>query len=228
MMTEFYNINENHPNNFNLTQVPDMDVDTIWTLQEKAQAKHKGLVAQVYDRVSLGFLEDRGFNLIYTTHFAKLNVRDYAGEPVVTVGELEPDLKQELLILLRDHYERIHRTNPASKNINYQDWLFDNHHFDLKHSIVRLSQQHIVAVILIFENENDFKLGWTFGDDMAILLDLWRDLLGILPVGKVLYAEFKSNDLFAMSVYDTFMWHDIDTVAQTLLWQDTSKNLRNV
>lgn len=29
MMTEFYNINENHPNNFNLTQVPDMDVDTI-------------------------------------------------------------------------------------------------------------------------------------------------------------------------------------------------------
>ena len=88
MMTEFYNINENHPNNFNLTQVPDMDVDTIWTLQEKAQAKHKGLVAQVYDRVSLGFLEDRGFNLIYTTHFAKLNVRDYAGEPVVTVDEL--------------------------------------------------------------------------------------------------------------------------------------------
>lgn len=228
MMTEFYNINEDHPNNFNLTQVPDMDVDTIWALQAKARSHNKGLVAQVFDRISLGFLEDRGFNLIYTTHFAKLNVRDYVGEPVVTVDELESDLRQELLILLRDHYERVHRTNPASKKINYQDWLFGNRQFDLKHSIVRLSQQHIIAVILIFKNDDDFKLGWTFGDNVSVLLDLWRDLLGILPIGKVLYAEFGSNDLFAMIVYNTFVWHDIDTVAQTLLWQDTSNSLRNV
>lgn len=227
-MTEFYNINEDHPNNFNLTQVPDMDVDTIWALQAKAQSHNKGLIAQVFDRISLGFLEDRGFNLIYTTHFAKLNVRDYVGEPVVTVDELEPDLRQELLILLRDHYERVHRTNPASKNINYQDWLFGNSQFDLKHSIVRLSQQHIIAVILIFKNGDDFKLGWTFGDNVPVLLDLWRDLLGILPIGKVLYAECDSDDVFAMIVYNAFVWHDIDTVAQTLLWQDTSNSLRNV
>ena len=53
-MTEFYNINEDHPNNFNLTQVPDMDVDTIWALQAKAQSHNKGLIAQVFDRISLG------------------------------------------------------------------------------------------------------------------------------------------------------------------------------
>ena len=63
---------------------------------------------------------------------------------------------------------------------------------------------------------------------MPVLLDLWRDLLGILPIGKVLYAECDSDDVFAMIVYNAFVWHDIDTVAQTLLWQDTSNSLRNV
>lgn len=227
-MAEFYKINQNHPNNYVLTQVADMDVETVWGLQTQAASSHKGLVAQVYDQITQGFLEDRGFNIIGTTYFAKLNVRDYEGEPVVTVNELEPDLRQELLLLLRDHYERIHRSNPASPKINYEKWLFDNSSFDGAYSIVRLEQQHIVAAILIFKDKNDFKLGWTFGDDVPTLLGLWRDLLGILPVGKVVYAEFESNDLLAMSVYHAFIWHDIDTVQQTLLWEDTANSLRNI
>jgi len=102
-MTEFYKENNNHPNNYDLIQVPDLDVASVWALQAMANSRGKGLVADVDDPISLGFLEDRGFTPIYTTYFAKLNIRDYEGEPVVTVGELEADLRQELVLLLRDH-----------------------------------------------------------------------------------------------------------------------------
>jgi len=224
-MTEFYKENKNHPNNYELIQVSDLDVASVWALQAMAHSKGKGLIANVDDPISLGFLKDRGFIPIYTTHFTKLNVRDYAGEPVVTVGELEEDLRQELVLLLRDHYERIHRVNPASKKINYRNLIFKTKDFDFEHSVVRLSHEHIIAAILIFKRTDGFHLGWTFGDDVPTLLGLWRDLLGILPVGNVLKAEFQDNDVLTMSVYDTFLWHQTEQVQQTLLWQGHANGL---
>ncbi|WP_220741250.1 hypothetical protein [Leuconostoc miyukkimchii] len=217
-MTECYTTNLNHPNNYVLTQVPDIDVETMWALQTMAKSNNKGLIAKVSDPITFGFLEDNGFKLVSTTAITKMNIRDYVGDPVVTVNELESDLKQELLILLRDHYERIHRVNPASQKINYTSLTFENKQFDSEHSIVRLSQQHIVAAILIFKDNRDFQVGWSFGDDVSELLMLWRDLLGILPVGNVLHADFDDTDVIATVVYDAFVWRKIST-EYTLLWQ---------
>lgn len=199
--------------------MPDLDVSSVWELKMRAHSKRKGLIAHVDDPISLGFLEERGFVPIYTTYFAKLNIRDYSGEPIVTVDELEEDLKQELIVLLRDHYERIYRANPASKKINYQKMIFETNKFDLEYSVVRLANGHIIAVVLISKRSGIFHLGWTFGDDVPTLLDLWYDLLGILPVGEVLTAEFQDNDTVAMSLYDTLLWHPMGQPQQTLLWQ---------
>ena len=127
---------------------------------------------------------------------------------------------------MRDHYERINRVNPASANIDYRQLTYNQASFDFEHSIVRLSRQHVVAAILIFQAQEDYRLGWTFGDDVPTIIDLWHDLLGILPVGSVLYADFRDTDYLGMSVYHAFNWHRFDQPQTTLLWRDNANNLR--
>ena len=225
-MSSFYKLNTNHPSNYVLSNVADMAVETVWGIQSVAHKQHKGLIAQVSDNISKGFLEDRGFETLYHTYFSKLNVRDYKGNPVISILDLEDDLKHEVLLLLRDHYERINRVNPASANIDYRQLTYNQASFDFEHSIVRLSRQHVVAAILIFQAQEDYRLGWTFGDDVPTIIDLWHDLLGILPVSSVLYADFRDTDYLGMSVYHAFNWHRFDQPQTTLLWRDNANNLR--
>lgn len=225
-MRPFLISDNDHPRYDQLTQVDDLDVTTLWALQAQARQKQKGLVAYVSNPISRGLLSDHDFQVVAKTYFARLNIRDFPGEPVVTVAELAADLRQELLILLQDHYERTHQLNPVRSDIAYDQWLFDNPKFDREHSIVRLSQQHIVAAILLFQTTDAYDLGWTFGDDVVILHELWRDLLGILPVGSRLNAAFDSTDVLAMSVYETFNWHDTAPPQDMMLWRDIANNLR--
>ena len=215
-----------HPQYDQLTQVEDLDVETLWALQAQARQKQTGLIAYAANPISRGFLADHGFDRVGQTHVAKLNIRDFAGNPVVPVVELESDLQTELVMLLRDHHERTYRFNPPVPNVDYAQWLFSNQAFDRAHSIVRLTKQHVVAAILIFKVGDHYELKWTFGDDVPTLHDLWRDLLGILPVGSQLHAAFDTTDILAMSVYDMFNWHDTQPVQDLMIWRDTTNNLR--
>ncbi len=91
---------------------------------------------------------------------------------------------------------------------------------------MRLAKQHVVAAILVFKAGEDYELQWTFGDDVTTLHELWRDLLGILPVGSRLQAAFESTEVLAMSVYEMFNWHNTQPVQTTMIWRDAANNLR--
>ena len=215
-----------HPQYDQLTQVDDLDAATLWALQARARQQQKGLIASVANPIGRGFLADNGFESVGQTYVATLNIRDFSGEPVVPVADLDSDLQTELVLLLRDHYERTHRFNPPVANVDYDKWLFGHQDFDPEYSIVRLAKQHVVAAILVFKAGEDYELQWTFGDDVTTLHELWRDLLGILPVGSRLQAAFESTDVLAMSVYEMFNWHNTQSVQTTMIWHDTANNLR--
>lgn len=218
--------NKYQPQFAQITQVDDLDVPTLWAMQAEARHDQQGLMAYVSHPETRGFLADHGFQSVSQTYFAQLNIRDFSGEPVVPVVDLEADLKAELVMLLRDHYERTQRFNPPIPNIDYAKWLFGDDNFDTTHSIVRLTKQHIVAAILIFHTDNHLALKWTFGDDVATLQALWRDLLGILPIGSRLLATFDTTDVLAMSVYEHFHWHQTAPAQTLMMWPRAANNLR--
>lgn len=225
-MLEYIIENKDYPNNFLLNQVADIDVETVWALQELAIKHNKGLIANVTDQITKGFLEDRGFSIGNITQFGEITIRSYSGNPIVSVEELDVDLKAELLTLTKDHHQRVYRVNPPAQDLNYETKIFKHPRFDAKNSIVRLEKQHVIAAILLLKENDDFILAATFADDVLSLIDLWHDLFGILPIGSIVKAEFLDSDPMAKAICNEFNWYVDINKQYTMVWEGKRDSLR--
>ena len=219
MVTKLYRINAYHPDNWLINDFENINVDNINVIKSLAKENSKGLIARVFDDTSYQKFVRAGFKQVRTTYFAQLFSEDQCTvSDVFNVAQLDDNQQQQLLQKLKQYYENVHQINPASPNINYRRLTFDDSSFDEQHSIVRVDNHHITAAILVFEDGQNYEMGWTFGDNNKTLLALWQSFQSIFPEKSLISGEFDDTDRQALAVYQEFDWHETMPCQLTMLW----------